>query len=62
MGIQDDIFDVSDALKNKPEAKAFKRIVKYLAMLEKTDDENSNILSRLRDGFAAIRDLYKVRS
>jgi hypothetical protein len=34
MSIQDDIFDIQHALKNKPEAKAFKKLWTYLYDLE----------------------------
>jgi hypothetical protein len=38
MSIQDDIFDVIDALENTPEADQFDRIYTYLADLEREVD------------------------
>ena len=35
MGIQDDIFDIEDRVKNTPEAESFDRVIAYLGNLEK---------------------------
>lgn len=60
MGIQDDIFDVQDALKRKPEAaKAFERFCDYFYELEVAVGNQQKILSDIRNGALALKGLLK---
>ena len=55
MSLQDDIFDVRDALKRKSEKKGFDRIVAALNYYETEYDKLSEIVSDLRKGLGAIK-------
>lgn len=60
MGLQDDIFDVKDALKRKPEvAKSFERFCEYFYELEITVENQQKILSDIRNGALALKELLK---
>ncbi|MER9961653.1 hypothetical protein NKJ72_11910 [Mesorhizobium sp. M0045] len=60
MTIQDDIFDVADVLKGKPESKTFKRITAHLVRIEGEADQSAEVLRRLREGLSALRHLEKM--
>lgn len=53
MGIQDDIFDVEDRVKNTHEAESFDRVVTYLGNLEKQ-------LEQYREFYYAASELRRV--
>lgn len=61
MSLQDDIFDVRDALKKRPEAKGFDRIVEALNYAETTADEATKDLSAIRNGLRALKKLMKEK-
>lgn len=53
MGIQDDIFDIEDRVKNTPEAESFERVITYLGNLEKQ-------LEQHREFYYAASELRRV--
>lgn len=55
MGVQDDIFDVRAALKNKAESPAFNRICAQLYRLEEEAETRGEILDGLRAGIKAVQ-------
>jgi len=57
MSIQDDIFDVRDALKKKAEKESFERIMKVFYRLE----EDSIALDKLCDGLGDVRTVLNAR-
>jgi cell fate (sporulation/competence/biofilm development) regulator YmcA (YheA/YmcA/DUF963 family) len=57
MSLQDDIFDIREALKGKPEAKAFKRIEAHINNLDAVFEQWQWIDSQLK-GAAAVFDHY----
>lgn len=59
MSLQDDIFDVRDALKNLPEKQSFERIEKYLNSLEEANDEMIEFINGLKSGAKALRKLFE---
>lgn len=62
MALQDDIFDVQDALKGKPESKSFNRIIKHLNAIETNYETQEKVLSALGAGLRAlnwIKEEYK---
>jgi hypothetical protein len=59
MSIQDDIFDVQDALKDKPEAEAFERIYDHIGKVETRLLKAETTLDTIQDGAAALLSLAK---
>lgn len=57
MSLQDDIFDVAAALKRRPEAKAFKRLMTHLHTLEAREEIATMYLERIRAGYKALREV-----
>jgi len=57
MSIQDDIFDIRDALKRKPEKEAFERICQVLYSLE----EDVVNYDKLCKGLGLVRDVLNER-
>lgn len=57
MSIMDDVFDVREALKGKPEQKAFKRIEDALWRMENALSERNSTLEALRRGAIALKGL-----
>jgi hypothetical protein len=58
MSIQDDIFDVADALKGKPEAEAFDRICQHYFEVENNEEINGRILADIGRGLSALMAVY----
>lgn len=54
MALQDDIFDVIDVLKGKPESKSFTRILNHLRIVEQRDETQEKVLSALGAGLRAV--------
>jgi len=54
MSMMDDIFDVRDALKDKPELASFDRITEHLYMLEQAHEEAMTALDAIRAGARTI--------
>ena len=55
MSLQDDIFDIEDALKGKPEAEGFRRIVRALANFEEENDNLEKVFAALKRGAEAVK-------
>lgn len=61
MSLQDDIFDVRDALKKLPEAKGFDRIVEALNYYEVEYDKAAADLSAIRNGLRVLKKFMKEK-
>lgn len=59
MSLMDDIFDVRDALKNKPERASFSRIEKALDEAEQERDKAMGIVRGIRSGIEALEIIKK---
>lgn len=59
MSIQDDIFDIQEALNKKPGlAKAFDNLCSYLGELEEAVETQQRTLTDIRKGAKAIKRLF----
>lgn len=58
MSLQDDIFDVADALKKLPESGQFDNIMDVFNEMERDLEKARHQLSRLKAGALAIRELF----
>lgn len=54
MSIQDDIFDVLDALKGKPEDKAFQRILARFQTAETNELNYEKVINAIAEGRKAL--------
>jgi hypothetical protein len=61
MSIQDDIFDVEDALKDKPEYEQFERVVTYLGNLERNLEVYNSFYRAAVDLRVAIQKIEKQK-
>lgn len=60
MSLQDDIFDVQDALKRKPEArKQFDRLINHMNYCEVELEKEQNIVRDIKRGVKAVLALIK---
>jgi hypothetical protein len=55
LSIQDDIFDIEDALKDKTEAKIFARLCEYLYAIEEDNSEKTAFVENIRKGIEAVK-------
>ena len=53
MSIQDDIFDIADALEGKPEAQAFETLMKRFYELERINETLANYVNEI-DSAASV--------
>lgn len=61
MSLQDDIFDIQEALKRKPpEREAFNRVCSALYSLEEDADKRDKLLSDLVKGAVALRKVWEA--
>lgn len=63
MSLQDDIFDVREALKkSKPDLRAFDRIVEHMNSVEQVADNSTKVLGAIAEGMRALRWIEKEHS
>jgi hypothetical protein len=55
MAMQDDIFDVEDALKGKPEAASFDRIYTRFCRMEEENINLNRVFAALKEGARAVK-------
>lgn len=60
MSLQDDIFDIQDALKGKPELKTFKKVMKFYSAMEAEHDNNLKILDAVSTGIRALKYIEQI--
>ena len=61
MSIQDDIFDVTDALEDKPESEAFERIMKRFYQLETVNESLAKYVNEINSAADVFARLLKPR-
>lgn len=59
MSIQDNIFDIEDALENNPEMlKVFEELMQYMYILERENAEKTQVLYDISVGVKALKSLF----